>query len=72
MPSEFRFLVFSPGELQKALVAFALRVQKTMPFGSIDGVEVLEQDLPAAILTIRPDEGPPCRFPSRRRKRWHR
>lgn len=63
MPSEFRFLVFSPGELQKALVAFALRAQKKMPFGSVEGVQILEEEAPSAVLTITPDSGASVQVP---------
>jgi hypothetical protein len=57
MPAEFRFLVFTPRELEKAMVAFAIRAQKKIPMGSVKGAEVIEGDMPSAVLTVEPDSG---------------
>jgi hypothetical protein len=57
MPSEFRFLVFTPRELAKALVAFAIRAQKKIPMGSVKGAAIIEEEKPRAVLTIEPDSG---------------
>ncbi|MBL6597545.1 MAG: hypothetical protein ISP41_01535 [Alphaproteobacteria bacterium] len=63
MPSEFRFLVFTPRELEKALVAFAIRAQKRIPMGSVKGAEVIEGDKPSAVLTVEPDSGDQVEVP---------
>ena len=57
MPSEFRFIVFTPRELEKAMVAFAIRAQKKIPMGSVKGAEVVEGESPSAVLTVEPDSG---------------
>jgi hypothetical protein len=63
MPSEFRFLVFTPRELEKAMVAFAIRAQKKIPMGSVKGALVIEGDDPSAVLTIEPDSGESVEVP---------
>lgn len=63
MPSEFRFLVFTPRELEKAMVAFAIRAQKKLPLGSVKSVLVIEGEEPGAVLTIEPDTGDDVEVP---------
>jgi hypothetical protein len=57
MPSEFRFLVFTPRELEKALVAFAIRAQKKIPMGSVKSADIIDEEKPRAVLWIEPDSG---------------
>jgi hypothetical protein len=57
MPSEFRFLVFSPRELEKALVAFAIRAQKKIPMGSVLGAEIIEGATLTTVVRVEPDSG---------------
>jgi hypothetical protein len=57
MPSEFRFVVFTTRELQRALIAQALRSRKQLPQGSVAGLVIQEGEPPAAVLTIEPNDG---------------
>ena len=65
MPSEFRFIVFTPRELEKALAAFAIRAQKKLPMGSVKCALVVEGEGedPSAVLTIEPDSGEDVEVP---------
>jgi len=58
MPSEFRFLVFSPQESAQALAAFAKKRGRKLPDGYLNYAVPTEGEPPGARLFITPDEGP--------------
>ena len=57
MPSEFRFLVFSPQESAQALAAFAKKRGRTLPNGYLSHPIPTDAELPGARLFVTPDEG---------------
>lgn len=65
MPAEFRFLVFTPRELEKAMVAFATRAQKKILMGSVKGAEIIDAEGadPSAVLTVEPDSAASVQVP---------
>lgn len=57
MPTEFRFLVFTPTEAARALLSFAQTRQMEVPRGAVLKAEPVDGEPPKARLYVRPDQG---------------
>jgi hypothetical protein len=58
MPSEYRFLVFTPGEAATALAAFARKSGKPLPTGRLTGAEPSGAKVIGGQLMIETASGP--------------
>jgi hypothetical protein len=61
MPSEFRFIVFTPHEAAQALVKFCQKSGRKLPLGTVVGAEpvggVAGEAPPTGLLRLLPDSG---------------
>lgn len=61
MPSEFRFIVFTPHEAAQALVKFCQKSGRKLPLGTVVGAEpvggVAGEAPPTGVLRMLPDSG---------------
>jgi hypothetical protein len=61
MPSEFRFIVFTPQEAAQALVKFCQKSGRKLPLGTVVGAEpvggVAGESPPTGLLRLLPDSG---------------
>lgn len=59
MPTEVRYIVFTPSEASRALVAFAASQERTLPEGRPGDAELIGEDNPVGRLYVLDGDGPP-------------